>query len=276
MVGAEATGSGLAAGGAARDQAASQFRASGRSKNRTPHRRAKRVISALVPEPRNQLNVRTRQRLTGELGRLVEELGAGLAAAVSAREPHRLDALHQEIHDYALALLRARLGLLSGTAGADATSAALPASAGESQPTRGGPHRSRAKSKAPPGKPAPLRRDGRDYQLSAAMLKRFCQLTGVSESHIGGCGSNLAGIAFYFDVFAILTADTDVPLETLGQLLDQLRETRERIDAFVVHWLNTTGWRCSDLDPVDVGRWLDGVPRPARPVGAGKSLNPPT
>ena len=263
-------------GGGKSSRARSQIRASSRSKNRTPHRFRERVISALVPGPRNQLNVRTRQRLTGELGRLVPELAAALAAAVGPAEPHRLQALHQEIHDYALALLRARLGLLSGTTGAGLPSPTLPASAGERKTSRATGRRSQSKPSGLPAKPAPLRRDGRDYRLSPAMLKRFCQLTGVSESHIGGCGSNLAGIAFYFDVFAILTADTDVPLEALGQLLDRLRATRERIDAFVVHWLNTTGWHCNTLDPVEVGRWLDRVPRPTGTVGAGKSLNPPT
>jgi len=213
-----------------------------------------------VPRPRIQLTARARQRLTSHLDRLARELSNRLATAVNMADAGRVTALQAEIRDYALALLRARMGLLS------------PSSRSDSAPPSGAATTPRSASRRASSSPAPppsaaagasttLRRNGRNYEITPPTLKRFCELTGVSESHIGGCGSNLAGIAFYFAVFAILTSGTELPLESIRQLLDQLREAREQIDAFVVHWLNTSGWQWQDATPRELNRWFETLGR---------------
>lgn len=141
-----------------------------------------------------------------------------------------------EITAYASALLRARMGVLSPELKGggpvrkadDAGDLALASSAPEQVIS------------SEDGRT--VVRQGRCYPVAPAMLDRFCQLTGISPGHIGGTGSNLAGIAFYFAAFAILTGGRDVSLERLECLLDQLRACREAIDRFVARRLNSAGW----------------------------------
>ncbi len=209
-----------------------------------------------MPKPRIQLHVRARRRLTSHLDRLVAEQSRKLAAVVGLADAERLAVLRTEIRDYALALLRARLGLLAG--GSSASSPARPAAASSGRPAPPSPASARSPDSAGPDDGAP-RRNGRHYRVSPATLKQFCELTGVSASHIGGSGSSLAGIAFYFTMFAVLASETELPPATIRRLLAQLRETRAQIDAFILHWLNTSGTQWQKIPARERRRWVDAL-----------------
>lgn len=148
------------------------------------------------------------------------------------------ETLAHEITAYATAVLRARMGVLH-----PATESPRPVR----DPSEH--HNPPLPSPAPPvgdaahtGTARAVVCQGQRYAVTPALLNRFCELTGVSPSHIGGNGSNLAGIAFYFRAFAIVTAGREIPLERLERLLDQLRACREAVDRFVAHRLNSLGW----------------------------------
>lgn len=156
-----------------------------------------------------------------------------LADAVRVQSVDRREALAGEIRVYADALLRARLGVLQPTPPSSPAVKDAGVSPSAPVPVADG-------ASALDGCDGAVRH-APGSAVSPVVLERFCRLTGVSPSHIGGNGSNLAGIAFYFDAFAILTAGRDVPLERLERLLDQLRACREAIDQFVSHRLRSAG-----------------------------------
>lgn len=173
-----------------------------------------------------RLTAQSRRRFAEALRRTASQMAQVLAACVGVETPSRLETLRREIESYALALVRARLGLLRLDAEASATAAHQIAGAADHPaetvlPLSKGPGGSAARAAIPED------------------LDRFCKLTGVSPEHVGGQGSNLAGIAFYFRVFTILTSRRQVPLERLERLLSELRRCREQLDGFVLRWTST-------------------------------------
>lgn len=171
-----------------------------------------------------------------------------LAETVRVRSVSRQEALAGEIKAYAAALLQARMGVLSTAREAPR---AIGSAGGDFAPAQASSDPSGAEPAATQRGGAVVRHGQRDA-VSSVMLDRFCQLTGISRSHIGGNGSNLAGIAFYFGAFAILTAGRDIALEQLERLLDQLRACREAVDRFVAHRLVHVGWSRSEQGKRDL------------------------
>ncbi|RME95203.1 MAG: hypothetical protein D6766_03915 [Verrucomicrobia bacterium] len=160
-------------------------------------------------------------------------MAEALAACVGVHTPSRLEGLRTEIENYALGLVRARMGLLridgqtapEGAAGSPARLDCRFQGQGNSQATGAGGSRV-------PGTP-------RAHSAAREDLERFCQLTGASPEHLNGHGSNLAGIAFYFRVFTVLTSRRQIPTERLEMLLQELRRCRQQLDAFVFRWTST-------------------------------------
>lgn len=184
-------------------------------------------------------------RWATRLHRLTGRWTAALARAAGVHHPERLESVRLILTEYASALRRAGSWDASRVAGALPAgelpsltllpSGATIGSGGASEPEASSiasvllaaPSPALAAVRDVLGRPpaAP------ETESPSDLFARFCALTGISPAHIGGHGAHVAGIAFYWAVFARLTGGLAVSHEQETALLACLRRCREQLTA---------------------------------------------
>ncbi|MCP5518433.1 MAG: hypothetical protein H7A45_14365 [Verrucomicrobiales bacterium] len=183
------------------------------------------------------------RRWRNRLDRLTRRWSIALAMAAGVDDPGLAEPVHAILQRYALALRRALHGAAHPPSAGEPRMLEFPQENADRMARRDATdstNRTTQPRHLPPSPALWLALGVNDEAIvptdaaePARLLARFCALTGVSPDHIGGQGAHLAGIAFYWAVFARVAGARDLSHERATALLRELRECRERLAAFV-------------------------------------------